>query len=244
MLSQASMAIARQRLPAGGAAIPDIATLFYEKLLADDPELLSNRFNRGGRATAAQQRALAGSIARVATLVVDDPDRDPGPLLPRTESPHSVSHRSSLIRQCSMSSARSPLLLASDGIGCTPVIGILDHLRATSSEREVTVVHADRSAATHALRGRLYRSVSRLVNARARIWYEEPHRGWPVEYTGLVDLGKVDVTADMHAYIFGPVPFIELIREQLLDRGVPATAIRQELFDPETRLLSTSPVSS
>jgi hypothetical protein len=105
MLSQASMAIARQRLPAGGAAIPDIATLFYQKLLADHPELLSNRFNRGSQATGAQQRALAGSIARVATLVVDDPDRDPGPLLPRTDSSHSVSHRSNLIRQYSMSSA-------------------------------------------------------------------------------------------------------------------------------------------
>jgi hypothetical protein len=183
MLSQASMAIARQRLPAGAAAIP-----FYEKLLADHPELLSNRFNRGSQATGAQQQALAGSIARFARLVVDNPDRDPGPLLPRTGSPHSVSHRSSLIRPYSLSSAparptrcitvklvadgvgvngevstwlhanvvpayaltfsppyrkvvvdtgRSPLLLASGGIGSTPLIGILDHLVATSSKRDV-----------------------------------------------------------------------------------------------------------
>jgi len=127
----------------------------------------------------------------------------------------------------------SPLLLASAGIGCTPVISILDHLVATASMRAVTVVHADRSVATHALRRPLYHSVSRLVNAQARIWYEQPHLGWPAEYTGFVDLNKVEVTADMHAYICGPVAFVESIRQQLLDRGVAPTAIRHELFGPE-----------
>jgi ferredoxin-NADP reductase len=29
------------------------------------------------------------------------------------------------------------------------------------------------------------------------------------------------------------VPFIESIRRQLIDRGVPASAIRHELFGPE-----------
>ena len=127
----------------------------------------------------------------------------------------------------------SPLLLVSAGIGCTPVIGILDHLVATGSLRQVTVVHADRSVATHALRRPLYHNVSRLVNAQARIWYEEPHPGWPAAYAGFVDLSKVEVTGDMQAYICGPVPFIESIRQQLLDRGVPATAIRHELLGPE-----------
>jgi nitric oxide dioxygenase len=128
---------------------------------------------------------------------------------------------------------RWPLLLASAGSGCAPIIRILEHLAVTSSERQVTVVHADRSAATHALRRELYRSVSQLINARARIWYEQPHRGWPAEYTGFADLSKIDVTSDMYAYICGPMAFVESIRQQLLDRGVPVNAIRQELFDAE-----------
>jgi nitric oxide dioxygenase len=127
----------------------------------------------------------------------------------------------------------SPLLLASSGIGCRPIIGILHHLVAIGSQRHVTLVHADRSVATHPLRLPLYHGVSRLVNAQARIWYEEPHPGWPAAYTGCVDLSKVELTADVQAYICGPVPFIESIRQQLLDRGVSATAIQHELSDPE-----------
>jgi nitric oxide dioxygenase len=40
-----------------------------------------------------------------------------------------------------------PLLLVSAGIGCTPIIGMLHYLTHTSTERLVTVLHADRSPA-------------------------------------------------------------------------------------------------
>ena len=46
----------------------------------------------------------------------------------------------------------SPLLLASAGIGCTPMIGMLNHLVDTGAERSVSVIHADRSIADHAHR--------------------------------------------------------------------------------------------
>ena len=392
MLSPASLAMVRQTLPAVAAVIPDITTLFYEKLFADHPELLDNLFSRGNQATGAQHRRSPALSARFATLVVENPDQDPAPVLARISHRHAslgitpdqyeivhtylfaaigdvlgpavtpavaaawdelywfmartligleaglyrdagrepgpnweqwrvvaryeesedaasfvlhpegdtvaspfqpgqyVSVAVTLpdgarqIRQYSLSSAprwatrritlkrvrtgagpdgevsgwlhgnvaagdvltlsppygnvvvdggSSPLLLASAGIGCTPITGILDHLVATGSLRHVTVVHTDRSVATHALRRPLYHRVSRLVNAQARIWYEEPHPGWPAAYTGFVDLSKVEITADMRAYICGPAPFIESIRRQLLDRGVPATAIRHELFGPE-----------
>ena len=52
----------------------------------------------------------------------------------------------------SSTTADAPLLLASAGIGCTPMLGMLDHLAATGSARQVTVLHADRSPADHALR--------------------------------------------------------------------------------------------
>jgi nitric oxide dioxygenase len=88
MLSPASLSIVRQTLPAVGAAVPEITTLFYGKLFADHPELLSDLFNRGNQATGAQQQALAGSIARFATLVVNNPDHDPGAVLGRIAHKH------------------------------------------------------------------------------------------------------------------------------------------------------------
>jgi nitric oxide dioxygenase len=392
MLSSTSLSVVRQTLPAFAAAVPEITTLFYGKLFADHPALLSDLFNRGNQATGAQQQALAGSIARFATLVVNNPDQDPGPLLARVAHKHAslgvtpdqyevvhtyliaaiagvlgaavtpevaaawdelywlmartlinleaglyrdagvepgaswqpwkvvarheetpdvvsfdlrpigggvvptfepgqyVSVAVTLpdgarqIRQYSLSSAPhratrqitvkrvrgaagpdgevsnwlhanvalgdvltvsspygsvvpdtsdAPLLLASAGVGCTPVIGILDHLVATASARRVIVVHADRSVADHPLRRQLHRAVRALSNARAHVWYEQPHLGWPAEYVGFADLSALELPADVQAYVCGPIQFIDSIRQQLTDRGVPAAAIRHELFGPD-----------
>lgn len=47
--------------------------------------------------------------------------------------------------------ADTPLVLVSAGIGCTPMVGMLEHLAATGSDRPVHVLHADLTAADHAL---------------------------------------------------------------------------------------------
>ena len=72
MLSATSLSVVRQTLPAVAAAIPEITTLFYGKLFADHPELLSDLFNRGNQATGAQQQALvpAGDAAHRSFLRV------------------------------------------------------------------------------------------------------------------------------------------------------------------------------
>lgn len=73
-----------------------------------------------------------------------------------------------------------PLLLASAGIGSTPMLAMLDHLAATGSGRSVTVVHADRSPAAHAHREELRRLVDALPHGTLHLWYEdgaEPGQG-------------------------------------------------------------------
>ena len=391
MLSPASLTTVRETLPAVAAAVPEITTVFYGKLFADHPGLLSDLFNRGNQATGAQQQALAGSIARFATLVVNNPGEDPGPILARIAHKHAslgvtadqyeivhaylfaaiadvlgsavtpevaaawdelywlmahtligienglyreaglepgpswqpwevlarheetadvvsfvlrpsgtgptpafqpgqyVSVAVTLpdgarqIRQYSLSSAPrqarritvkrvrdgrgpdgevsnwlhanvgvgdvlalshpygnvvvdtgdAPLLLVSAGIGATPVISILKHLVMTSSTRQVTVVHADRSLLDHPLRQELHHSIRDLPNARAYVWYEHAHPGWPTKRHGWADLSEVDLPDNLQVYVCGPVPFIESIRQQLLDRQVPATSIRYEIFGPD-----------
>jgi nitric oxide dioxygenase len=113
------------------------------------------------------------------------------------------------------------------------VISILDHLALTGDPRRVTVVHADRSIADHALREQMYRTVSLLADAQAHIWYECPHPGWPAAYTGRADLSSVTITDNVQAYVCGPPPFIDAVRAHLTNQGVPRSRIRHELFGPE-----------
>lgn len=73
-----------------------------------------------------------------------------------------------------------PLLFASAGIGCTPMVAMLSHLAATGSRRRVIAAHADRSPATHPFRTDLHRLTGKLADATAELWYEEefdPRKG-------------------------------------------------------------------
>jgi len=68
MLSEASKETVRATLPAVGAAIGDITTLFYRKMFDAHPELERDLFNRGNQRQGEQQKALAGAVAAFATL--------------------------------------------------------------------------------------------------------------------------------------------------------------------------------
>ena len=88
MLSEPSTATVRATLPAVGAAIGDIADLFYRKLFAAHPKLLRDLFNRGNQASGTQRQALAGSIAAFATQLVEHPDTRPDVMLGRIANKH------------------------------------------------------------------------------------------------------------------------------------------------------------
>jgi nitric oxide dioxygenase len=125
-----------------------------------------------------------------------------------------------------------PLLLASAGIGSTPMLAVLDHLTTTGSTRPVTVVHADRSAAGHAHREELRRLVDAHPAASLHLWYEEPGAGDGAA-AGQADIGALDLQEGLTAYLCGPLPFMRAVRGDLLRRGVPAAAIHYEVFGPD-----------
>lgn len=392
MLSETSIVTVRATLPAVGAAVGDIADLFYRKLFDAHPELLSDLFNRGNQASGAQRQALAGSIAAFATHLVENPDTRPDVMLSRIAHKHAslgvtaaqyevvhthlfaaiaevlgdavtpevaaawdevywlmanaliaieerlyaqqgviagdvwhawevtgrteetedvvtfrirpadgapapafrpgqyVSVQVELpdgarqIRQYSLSSAPgspvrsitvkrvrggvspdgevsqhlhahtrpgdrlrvsvpygdlvldatdAPLFLASAGIGCTPMLSMLDHLASTEHRAPVTVVHGDRSPADHALRSEHSLLTGRLPDAAAHFWYEKPEPGHPADRTGLVDLTDLVVPSGTHAYLCGPLPFMRTVRAQLLAKGIPAADIHYEVFGPD-----------
>ncbi|MFE9443474.1 globin domain-containing protein [Streptomyces sp. NPDC006602] len=392
MLSEQSAPVVRATLPAVGAAIGDITELFYRKLFEAHPELLRDLFNRGNQANGDQQKALAGSIAAFAGLLLDKPDARPDAMLARiahkhaslgiTSGQYKVVHRhlfaaiadvlgdavtdevaaawdevywlmanaliaieahlyqeagaadgeiwqrmeiaercqetpdvvslllrptdgrpaasfrpgqyvsvqteladgARQIRQYSLSgvpgrqhwrisvkrahdAARpdgevstwlhehaqpgdiltvsapfgdlvlpegdGPLLLASAGIGNTPMLAMLGHLAATGSDRPVIAIHADRSPTDHAHRAEQLGLVRALPNARHHLWYEVPGDQAPEAAAGQADVSSLHLPADLTAYLCGPLPFMRAVRGDLLRRGVPAERIHYEVFGPD-----------
>ncbi|WP_282701766.1 globin domain-containing protein [Streptomyces sp. CC219B] len=127
----------------------------------------------------------------------------------------------------------APLLLVSAGIGCTPMVGMLEHLAATGATRPVWLLHADRSPADHALRADTDRTLGELPGARAQFWYEQDAAGEPGARLGLMELGELDLPADADVYLCGSLPFMRAARAQLLRAGIPARHIRYEVFGPD-----------
>ncbi|QGZ52170.1 hemin transporter [Streptomyces sp. QHH-9511] len=392
MLSEQSTPVVRATLPVVGAAIGEITELFYRKLFDARPELLRDLFNRGSQANGEQQKALAGSIAAFAGMLLEKPEDRPDALLARiahkhaslgvTSEQYKIVHRhlfdaiaevlgdavtpevaaawdevywlmanaliaietrlyqeaggaegdvrrrmeiverrgetpdvvsfllrpadgrpvpsfrpgqyagvqvelpdgARQIRQYSLSSApdRShwrisvkrlreaagpdgevsswlhaharpgdeltvsapfgdlvlpegggPLLLASAGIGNTPMLSMLDHLLSTGSARPVVAVHADRSPADHAHREEHRALVRALPGARLHLWYEEPGTQAPEAAAGRADVSGLELPHGVTAYLCGPLPFMRAVRGDLLRRGVPAEAIHYEVFGPD-----------
>jgi nitric oxide dioxygenase len=392
VLSEQSVPVVRATLPAVGSAIGDIADLFYRKMFAAHPELLRNLFNRGNQANGEQQRALAGSIAAFAGMLLEHPDERADVMLSRISHKHAslgitadqytIVHRHLMaavgevlgdavtpevarawdevywlmanaliaiearlytetgvadgdvwrpmeildrieesadavslvlrpaddrtaapfrpgqyvsvqveltdgarqIRQYSLSAAPGrpdrritvkrvradgqpdgevsswlyanarkgdvltvsapfgdlalaehdgPLLLASAGIGVTPMLAMLDHLADAGATRPVTVVHADRTPDHHAHRQEQLDLIRALPDARLHLWYEEPGDRAPEASTGRADLSGLDLPEDLTVYLCGPVPFMRAVRGDLLRRGVPAEAVHYEVFGPD-----------
>ncbi|MEU0752598.1 globin domain-containing protein [Streptomyces albogriseolus] len=129
--------------------------------------------------------------------------------------------------------ATTPVVLVSAGIGGTPMTSILARLAALGSPRPVLVLHADRSAADHALRDETRELVGRLPAARAVFWYERPGPEEVDAREGLMSLDGIELPQDASVFLCGPLPFMRDVRGQLLRAGVPARHIRYEVFGPD-----------
>lgn len=133
-----------------------------------------------------------------------------------------------------------PLVLVSAGIGITPMLGFLRHLAASGSQREVVVLHADRSPARHAHRLELNDLVRALPAATLLRWYEDLGARADEETlrAGLIDLADVELPTGADVYLCGPMPFMATVRAALLGRGVAAERIHYEVFGPTAELAS------
>ncbi|WP_423920343.1 globin domain-containing protein [Frigoribacterium sp. 2-23] len=142
----------------------------------------------------------------------------------------------------------APLVLVSAGIGCTPVLGMLDHLARTEPTREVTVLHFERTPERHAHRAELEALVASMPNARLRVSYTGGSLsalsalGVPLSEVSLdgvgaylepIDLDVARLTASHRVFLCGPVPFMAIARAALIEHGVPASRVHYFVFGPD-----------
>ena len=134
-----------------------------------------------------------------------------------------------------LQSSVRPVVFASAGIGITPMAGMISHLAQSASLRQVTLLHAENSAASFALRDQVQADLAKLSRASSLTWFLEPSGDAQPdsEFTGFMDLSAVDLPADAEYYLCGPLPFMQAVRSSLIARGVPPRDIQYEVFGPD-----------
>ena len=129
--------------------------------------------------------------------------------------------------------SEGPLLLASAGAGITTVLPIVEHIARTQPDRTVIVAHADRTAQDHALRDTVLHVARHIDNFTSYTWYESVDPADQRSRQGLMDLSQIPLPEDVQVFTCGPLPFMRHVRSTLLDKGVPPSHVRYEVFGPD-----------
>lgn len=116
----------------------------------------------------------------------------------------------------------NPVVLISQGIGSTPMVGMLAALQA--SDRDVVVLHADESVDTYAQRAQTLE----LAKNHHEFFRAEGQR---LSVAGLIPSG-----ADV--YLCGGTGFLQNVRDQIAVLDEQPAAVRFELFSPNDWLVS------
>jgi nitric oxide dioxygenase len=58
-------------------------------------------------------------------------------------------------------------------------------------------------------------------------------RTWYTELGVALDLSEVDLPDGVQVYLCGPLPFMQMMRAQLVVRGVSPASIHYEVFGPD-----------
>jgi ferredoxin-NADP reductase/MOSC domain-containing protein YiiM len=130
-----------------------------------------------------------------------------------------------------------PLVLASAGIGITPVLAILHRLAAEPSTREIWWLYGTRNGRHHPFVAESRELLRRLSHGRSRIWYSRPtaedRLGTDFDAAGHLTVASFDalkVPRDAEFYLCGPTSFMRALCTDLANWGVPSTRIHTETF--------------
>lgn len=134
-----------------------------------------------------------------------------------------------------------PVVLASGGVGLTPLLSMAETLAAETPARPVLWAHGTRDRGSHAFAAELRALVERAPGLTLATFYEGLAADAPLgadEHRGLITAGWLAEAAPAGAtfYLCGPKPFLAALTHGLAARGVPAERIRYEFFGPADEL--------
>ncbi|ROR83695.1 nitric oxide dioxygenase [Plantibacter flavus] len=159
-----------------------------------------------------------------------DPDGDVTPVLHDVIEVGDVIELSNPYGAVVLDDDRSPLVLISAGIGCTPTVSYLEALVATADPRTVLVLHADRSREDFAFADRIASLVDRLPDARMQTWFADDVAAPRLE------LDHVALPEHATLSICGPLGFMQVLRDTARSLGIPEGRLRYEIFGPDVWL--------
>lgn len=130
-----------------------------------------------------------------------------------------------------------PLVLASAGIGITPVLAILHMLAAETSTREIWWLYGARNGKHHPFALESRALLRLLPRGRSRIWYSRPtpedRLGTDFDAAGHLAVASFDdlkIPRDADFYLCGPTAFMHALCTDLADWRVPLARIHTETF--------------
>ncbi|WP_374928282.1 globin domain-containing protein [Kytococcus sedentarius] len=212
--------------------LPDHTTGQYVAIAVDLPT--GERQPRQYTISGAPEGAFRVTIRKVVG-VDGHPDGQVSSWLHENARPGTVLDVSTPSGDVVLDASDAPLVLASAGIGITPMAAIVEELGQSQPQRPVILMHADRTSAAHPLLETMQASTSQLADLASHTWYEEMDETGEARgaHLGLMDLAQVDVPANAKVFMCGPLPFMRTVRRSLMDKGVDARNISYEVFGPD-----------
>ncbi|MEZ2744101.1 NO-inducible flavohemoprotein [Halopseudomonas bauzanensis] len=136
--------------------------------------------------------------------------------------------------------ATTPVVLISGGVGLTPMISMLKRVLQSPDQRELLFVHGARNGRVQAMKAKLRQAAAEHDNFHLIMFYSEPlatdQAGQDYDYEGFVDVRQIAdriLLEDADYYICGPVPFMRMQHDALMNLGVKEARIHYEVFGPD-----------
>lgn len=130
-----------------------------------------------------------------------------------------------------------PVVLASAGVGQTPILAMLQHIAQEQHSRPTWFVHGARNGRQHAMRDEVAKLVSTHAHIRKRVFYSRPSAqdrlGVDYDAAGRVttqDLLGLNAGPDAVYLLCGPAAFVAELQAGLEASGISLDHIRFETF--------------